>query len=99
MTIVLTIAALFLVPHARFDSDPLKLRDQKSEALSTFLELRQDPNIPTLTLSALAPDADAARALSKQLSALPLVGRVLSLPDFVPVDQDQKLPIIEDLVF
>lgn len=99
VTIVLTIAALFLVPHARFDSDPLKLRDQKSEALSTFLELRQDPNIPTLTLSALVPDADATRALSKQLSALPLVGRVLSLPDFVPVDQDQKLPIIEDLVF
>jgi len=99
VTVALTIVSLVLAPRAHFDSDPLKLRDQKSEALSTFLELRQDPNIPTLTLSTLVADAASAKALSERVTTLPAVSRALSLNDFVPVDQDQKLPIIEDLVF
>lgn len=97
VTLVLTIGSLLLVPHARFDSDPLKLRDPNSEALKTFRELLQDPNIPTLTLSALVPDAATALALEQKLSGLPLVSRVLALPNFVPTQQDQKLAILDDL--
>ncbi len=98
VAILLAAVSLALIPNARFDADPLKLRDQKSEALSTFRELLQDPNVPTLTLSRLAPDAAAAQALTEKLSALPLVGRVLSLPNFVPTQQDEKLTMVEDLV-
>ncbi|GAC1632789.1 MAG: MMPL family transporter [Nevskia sp.] len=95
---VLIVVALWLAPRAHFDSDPLKLRDPNSEALSTFRELLRDPAIPTLTLSELVADVPAAQALADRASKLPLVSRVLSLPNFVPTRQDETLPIIEDLV-
>jgi hopanoid biosynthesis associated RND transporter like protein HpnN len=99
VTAALAAVSLWLLPHARFDADPLNLRDPKSEALSTFRELEADPSVPTLTLSVLAQDADAAADLQKRLSAVPEVRQVLSLEAFVPTEQAQKLPILQDLVF
>lgn len=96
---VLIAGSILLVPQARFDSDPLNLRDPNSEALSTFRELLKDPQIPTLTLSELVPDAKAADALAEQAGKLPQVNRALALTSFVPTQQDEKLPIIEDLIF
>lgn len=98
VTGVLIAGSLLLVPQARFDSDPLNLRDPNSEALSTFRELLQDPELPTLTLSVLVPDSTAAQALVDKASAVPGVSRALSLDSFVPTRQDEKLPILEDLV-
>ena len=94
---LLVVASLMLVPGARFDSDPLNLRDPKSEAIMTFRDLLQDPELPTLTMSALVPDADTAARLSAELSKLPEVKRALSLRSFVPLAQDEKLPILEDI--
>ncbi len=99
VTMLLALTSLYLLPQARFDADPLNLRDPKSEALSTFRELEADPEVPTLTLSVLAPNADAAAALQKRLSAVPEVKQVLSLESFVPTQQDEKLPILQDLAF
>jgi len=96
---VLIVGSLLLVPGARFDSDPLNLRDPKSEAIMTFRDLLQDPELPTLTLSTLVPDADTAARLAAELSKLKEVKRALSLRSFVPVQQDEKLPILEDLRF
>ncbi|MGH8461202.1 MAG: MMPL family transporter [Stenotrophobium sp.] len=94
---VLALAALLLVPKASFDYDPIDLRDPASESVSTFRDLLKDPNIPTLTLSVLAPDSAAAQALAKRLSALPDVSRAMTLLDFIPQDQAQKLSAVSDL--
>lgn len=91
--------AAVLVPRAHFDYDPLDLRDPRSESVSTFRELMRDPSIPTLSLSVVADDAAAARATQARLAQLPLVRQALSLFDFVPSDQDDKLAIIDDLNF
>ncbi|MGH8455774.1 MAG: MMPL family transporter [Stenotrophobium sp.] len=93
----LALGALLLAPKARFDYDPLDLRDPASESVSTFRDLLKDPNIPTLTLSVLAPNANAAQQLAHKLSALPLVARAMTLLDFIPQDQTQKLSTIGDL--
>jgi hopanoid biosynthesis associated RND transporter like protein HpnN len=97
VTGLLVVVSLGLVPRARFDADPLNLRDQKSEALATFRDLMRDPNIPTLTLSALAADEASARALADAASKLSTVARALTLADFVPTQQDEKLAILADL--
>jgi hopanoid biosynthesis associated RND transporter like protein HpnN len=97
VAIVLAIGALALAPRARFDYDPLNLRDPKSVAVSTFRELLKDPSIPTLTLSVLTPNAEAAVAMAKKLGALPVARRALALPMFVPQDQAEKLQILSDL--
>ncbi|WP_295683183.1 MMPL family transporter [uncultured Nevskia sp.] len=96
---VLVAGSLYLVPGARFDSDPLKLRDPKTEAIMTFRDLLKDPEIPTLTLSALVPDQDTATRLAEALGKLPEVKRAMTLNSFVPVDQEEKLAILEDLRF
>lgn len=94
---LLALGAVLLIPKAHFDYDPINLRDPASESVSTFRDLLKDPNIPTLTLSVLEPDAAAAQAMSKRLSALPDVRRAMSLLDFIPQDQEQKLSDLSDL--
>ena len=94
---LLALGSLLLAPKARFDYDPIDLRDPNSESVSTFRDLLRDPNIPTLTLSVLTPDATQAKAMSQKLGALPLVRHAISLLDLVPDDQDAKLAIVGDL--
>jgi hypothetical protein len=94
---VLAVTASVLAPRAHFDYDPLNLRDPKSESVTTFRELLRDPNIPALSLSALAPDAAQAMALSQHLGGLPRVARTLNLQSFVPQDQAAKLALLDDL--
>ncbi|WP_299693604.1 MMPL family transporter [Hydrocarboniphaga sp.] len=96
--VVLGLAAIALATQARFDTDPLNLRDPHSESVATFRDLLRDPSLPPLTLSVLAPDAEQAKAISARLSKLPEVARAFSLGDLVPSDQPDKLAIIDDLV-
>ena len=94
---LLAVGSLLLAPKARFDYDPIDLRDPNSESVSTFRDLLRDPSIPTLTLSVLTDSTDQAKAMSQQLGKLPLVRRAISLLDLVPSDQDVKLGIVSDL--
>ena len=96
---IAAVGSLFLIPHARFDYNPLDLRDPHSEAVSTFRDLLKDPNVPTLTLSVMTPDTRAAAAMSAKLVKLPLVRRAMTIDDFIPTDQPQKLAVIQDLAF
>ena len=98
MAVLLLIAAFF-APRARFDFDPLHLRDPESESVATFRDLLKDPSIPTLTLSAVAAsDAEALR-LQAKLAALPLVSGVVTPMDLVPKAQAEKLATLEELAF
>ena len=94
---LLAAGAAFLAPRARFDFDPIDLRDPHSESVSTFRELLKDPNIPTLTISVLTDSAQQAQALADKLDKLPLVAHALTIDDMVPKDQDAKLGVIGDL--
>lgn len=94
---LLAAGAAFVAPKARFDFDPIDLRDPHSESVTTFRELLKDPNIPTLTLSVLTDSEDQAKALAAKLGKLPLVHQALTVDDMVPKDQDAKLGIISDL--
>ncbi len=89
--------ALLIAPRARFDYDPLNIRDPAAESVSTFRELMRDPDIPTLSLSALAPDLATAEAMRLRLKDLPLVRRAMNLQSFIPSEQGTKLAIISDL--
>ncbi len=93
---LLGLAAASQLPRAYFDSDPLHLRDPQSESVRAFRDLLADPSAPPLTLSVLSTPQDFERRRAA-LAALPEVSRAYGLPDFVPADQDDKLPLIEDL--
>ena len=91
------LAALAALPMARFDFNPLNLKDPNSESTATFLDLIRDPNVPVYAIDILADDLAAADAAAAALADVPAVEAAVTLSSFVPDDQDEKLAIIDDL--
>jgi hopanoid biosynthesis associated RND transporter like protein HpnN len=80
---------------ARFDENPLNLRDARGEAVSAYRELVANNN--TWSLDVLVTGAGEARALARDLAALPLVADVMTARSFVPSGQAQALRQVEEL--
>lgn len=95
--LVLGLICLNRLEFARFDSNPLNLQDPTRESVTTFRELLKDAGTSPWSLSVIAADAATAADLKARLSGLPEVDKVLSLEDFVPEDQEEKLVIIDQL--
>jgi hopanoid biosynthesis associated RND transporter like protein HpnN len=79
----------------RFDYNPLDLMNPNSEAIATFRDLSRDASTSGNAAEVIAPSVDAARELSARLAALPEVSGVVSIANFLPTDQDAKIPIIQ----
>jgi hypothetical protein len=88
------IAGAPLLPHLRFDFDPLHLKDPDSESMSTLLALKDAPQAGTDNVSVLAPSVAAAQQIATRLKTLPEVERVVTLKTFIPDDQPAKLAIV-----
>ena len=84
---------LFYLP---FDFNPLHLQSPNVESAATFLELRRDPQAGANAAEIEAANLAAANATAQRLAAMPQVARTMTLSDFVPRDQDQKLKLISD---
>lgn len=95
--LVLAIVSALLLPQARFDIDPDKLKDPDSESVSALNDLRQFEAGATSSLNVLSEDLASAEALARRASELDLVGGVRTLADFLPADQEEKLEIIGTL--
>lgn len=83
-----------LLPHLRFDFDPLHLKDPHSESMSTLLALKDAPQAGTDDVKVLAPSLAAAGQIDARLRTLPEVERVVTLQTFTPDDQPAKLAAI-----
>ena len=94
---VLGLGALAAAPAARFDDNPLNLRDPAAESVIAYRDLLAagDPSPWTLSVLRSGP-ADAGR-LARRLEALDSVKEVRWAASFVPEDQPGKLDRIEDL--
>jgi hopanoid biosynthesis associated RND transporter like protein HpnN len=90
-------AAVLLLPQARFDNNPLNVRDPDSESVRTLEELLERGGSSPWSLNALAPELESAELRAQGLRELAEVERVVTLADFVPTDQEEKLDIIEDV--
>ena len=99
LTVAVTVAILSVtqVNKARFDSNPVNLRDASTESVQTFLELQNQADAGPATLAILARDAQQAAALKVQIEPLPAVASVRSVLDFIPTEQTEKLMMLEDL--
>ena len=93
-TLAVVLAGAPLLTRLHFDFNPLNLRSDRVESVSTLREMMsaQDSNINNV--STLAPSIEAARPLAERLASLPEVRQVIDLEAFIPRDQDAKLAII-----
>ena len=96
-TFVASIVALALLPQVRFDYNLLNLQDQQGEAIRTFRELLTEPDHSPWHAFALAEGRAETESLAQRLAELPEVSKVVTLLDFVPGEQDEKLVLIEEM--
>ncbi len=93
----LFVACLFAIPLLRFDFNVITMRDPSTESVQTFDELLADSDTSPWTIDVLAPDLAAAAKLAEELRGLDVVERAVTLRDYVPEDQQEKLEILADL--
>ncbi|HMA74144.1 MAG TPA: MMPL family transporter [Xanthobacteraceae bacterium] len=91
VTLGLAIAGLPLLFNLHFDFNPMNLRSPKVESIATYLDLRRDPTVAANSINVLVPSTAAANQTAERLKALPEVDSVVTMADFVPTDQPQKL--------
>lgn len=96
LTGVIALGGAPLLLHLRFDFNPLNLRSPKVESVSTFLELRSDPDVGVNAIEILKPSTAEATATATRLAALPQVLRTMTLQSFVPDGQAEKLGLIRN---
>ena len=90
-TVLVVFAASPVLYWLEFDSNPTHLQNPNSESVATYLELSKNPNFSISTAEILAPSLGEADAIAKRLATFPDVAQVITLSNFVPHDQDQKL--------
>jgi hopanoid biosynthesis associated RND transporter like protein HpnN len=95
-TLLVAMAGLPLLYFLKFDFNPINLRSNKVESISTFLDLRKDPNTGANAINVMTNSDEDARKIAAKLEKVPEVLRVMSLESFVPEDQPAKLKLIAE---
>ncbi len=93
-TVVLGAASVLLLPQARFDADPMSLRDPKSPSVIGFTLLTDDAETTPYRVTRLAASEAEAVQTAETARALPEVRSVRTLLNFIPKDQEEKLDLI-----
>jgi len=96
-TLVIAIISIVLIFHVKTDFNPINLRDQNTESVIAFKDLMKDKETTPMTLTVLGKDESSAKALVQKLSTLSSVDKTVSLFDFQPTGQDDKLALIEEM--
>jgi hopanoid biosynthesis associated RND transporter like protein HpnN len=96
-SVVLTLGSAVLLFRIYFDYNPLNLYSRTSESVVTAKDLFKDTEAPPWTVSVLVNGAKDARSLAAKLEKLREVKMALTLFDFVPDHQSEKLGIISDI--
>lgn len=95
--VALGLVACAFVPQVRFDLNPINLKDPTVESVRTFLDLAQTSRNSPFTIQVLARDAGAAESLAQRLDKLDEVDSTMTIADFVPKQQAEKIDAIEGM--
>jgi hopanoid biosynthesis associated RND transporter like protein HpnN len=95
--LVVGLVSLAALPEARFDFDPVNLRDPNTESVQTYMDLARDSGTSPYRINVLAPDVDAAVNLGDRLERLAVVDKTVTVRSFVPKDQGDKLAVIDSM--
>jgi hypothetical protein len=95
-TAVVVVAGLPLLHWLSFDFNPINLQSPKTESIATYLELSRDSSADTNAIQVLAPSLNEGNAIAARVSKLPQVSHVVTISSFVPDDQGEKLPILQN---
>jgi len=95
-TVVVFFGAVFLLPQASFDWNPHNIRDPHVESVQTMDDLLEDPKGGAWSLTLLSTVDQVAGDVSR-LGALESVEKVVTIEDFIPSHQFEKLIVLAGL--
>ncbi len=93
-SVLLFAGSIAVSTQARFDFDPLNLKERETESVSTLFDIMKDARSSPYSIEILADSVEAAAALGARLNDLPEVEETVSVKDYVPTDQEEKLDIV-----
>ncbi|MGI9421001.1 MAG: MMPL family transporter, partial [Geminicoccaceae bacterium] len=99
ITVIAAVCLVPMLPRVSFDFNPLNLKDPSSESVATFLELERNPDMATNIISLLAEDLQEAERAATALRSTNGIGEVITLSNFVPDDQAEKLDLVDQMAF
>ena len=98
-TTLLSIVSLYLSPNIIFDFDPLNLKNSKTESVATLLDLKASGNANPYSITVLSDSLGDADLIAIQANKLSFVKNTSTLSNLIPVNQTEKLAIIDNLAF
>lgn len=97
VTLLLTVGAVFALQGITIDFNPINLRDPETDSVKTYKYLLKSQDTSPLTLSSMVSSQEELADKKARFEALPTVDKVVSLFDWIPENQDEKLSILGDL--
>lgn len=93
--LLLGAVALVVGLKVSFDFDPIKLKDPKTESVTSFFDLLEGEKTSPYAIQVVAKNSELGEALKPEIKALKGVDNVITLESYVPKDQDDKLEILD----
>lgn len=97
VAVALAAAGVWLTPRVDLDTNVIRMRNPETVSVQAFEDLLESRAATPWYLDALVPSLEEADAIAERLRGLDVVDRVLTLSDFVPDDQEDKLEILGDV--
>lgn len=92
-------AFALVIPSVRFDHNVVAMRDASTESAQTFDDLLADSDTSPWSIDLIAPSLADAMRIAEELGTFEFVERAVTLRDYVPDEQEDKLEILADLAF
>jgi hypothetical protein len=96
LTVVLACGAAWRLPEVRFNPNVIELRDPDTESVQAMRDLMTGQGTTPWYIDVLAGNLEEADELGARLRTLDEVDMVVTLNDYVPPDQDEKLEMLAD---
>ena len=91
------VSGVLLMPRLQFDLNPLNLKDPRSPAVDAWRRLASSAESSPYTADVLAASLEDAVQRAARLGALKEVDKAITLLDYVPTEQNEKLEIIDGM--
>jgi hypothetical protein len=95
--VLAVVSGVVLLPRVEFDLNPLNLKDPHSPAVEAWRRLATSADSSPYTADVLAASLDDAVKRAARLGALKEVDKAVTLADYVPTEQKEKLEIIDGM--
>ena len=100
VALVLFCLGAWQATQVKFDANVVRMRDPDTESVQVFNEmLAEGGHRSPWPMDAVAENLESATKLARKLEKLEVVDTAVSLADYIPADQEEKIAILEDVGF